>query len=415
LPLSEAEKSSLGHLKDVMRPYIIYDRLHYGYDSLNPQEQKRLAALSKKIAAGVELSGPEEEELHRLKDCMNNPMPVDENHPGWNNLIPREKRRFKILQSKEDDEERLAPDEDAELERLKDIVKNGRPIDENHPGLQNLNPEQQQRFRELFKLKGDGKILTPVENDEKERLDDIILNGVPIDEDHPGFKGLDPYQKKRYKNLKNLFDERQLSPMQKKEFDQLRTQISPSYFSPNLAAALTFLVKKQKDGLNTEEEEQKLRLQHLKDTLPNIKEQEGLTPDEKLLLSRYLQMRLFEQPMTPAQEAELADLLQRDKDVERNLTHDEQKRMKYLVKMLYRGAELEPEEENELLYLHQKQNRGIGGLTPTQYNILKQLKEYSETGQPVNDKVRQSIVLLQALQNQPSQLSSPLEAELVDM
>ena len=63
-------------------------------------------------------------------------------------------------------------------------------------------------------------------------------------------------------------------------------------------------------------------------------------------------------------------LLQKDKDVERNLTDDEQQRMRELVRMLYRGAELEPEEEKELLYLHQKQNRGIGGLTPGQYSIM---------------------------------------------
>lgn len=97
----------------------------------------------------------------------------------------------------------MRPEEESEQDGLKDIIKNGRPIDENHPGFENLNPEQQQRFKELFKLKGQGKILTPEEKEEKENLDDIIINGVPIDEDHPGFKGLDPYQKKRFKNLKN--------------------------------------------------------------------------------------------------------------------------------------------------------------------------------------------------------------------
>lgn len=63
-------------------------------------------------------------------------------------------------------------------------------------------------------------------------------------------------------------------------------------------------------------------------------------------------MRLFELPMTQDQEEDLAALLLKDKDVERNLTPDEQQRMKELVRMLYRGAELEPEEEKELHYLH---------------------------------------------------------------
>jgi len=70
-----------------------------------------------------------------------------------------------------------------------------------------------------------------------------------------------------------------------------------------------------------------------------------LTPEEKALLSNYLAMRLFEQPMTGKQEAELAELLQKDKDVERNLTPEEQDRMIILAKMLYKGAELDPEEE----------------------------------------------------------------------
>ena len=56
--------------------------------------------------------------------------------------------------------------------------------------------------------------------------------------------------------------------------------------------------------------------------------------------------------MTAAQEEDLASLLQKDKDIERNLTEDEQDRMRDLVKMLYRGAELEPDEERELAYLH---------------------------------------------------------------
>ena len=70
-----------------------------------------------------------------------------------------------------------------------------------------------------------------------------------------------------------------------------------------------------------------------------------MTPEEKALLSNYLAMRLFEQPMTGKQEAELAELLQKDKDVERNLTPEEQDRMIILAKILYKGAELDPEEE----------------------------------------------------------------------
>lgn len=58
--------------------------------------------------------------------------------------------------------------------------------------------------------------------------------------------------------------------------------------------------------------------------------------------------------MNDDQMEELKDLLRRDKDHERDLTPDEQDRMKELVRILYRGAELEPEEEKELEELHAK-------------------------------------------------------------
>ena len=43
--------------------------------------------------------------------------------------------------------------------------------------------------------------MTPDERGEKNKLDDNIVNGVPIGVEHPGFKGLDPDQKRRFKNL----------------------------------------------------------------------------------------------------------------------------------------------------------------------------------------------------------------------
>lgn len=48
------------------------------------------------------------------------------------------------------------------------------------------------------------------------------------------------------------------------------------------------------------------------------------------------------------------DLLRRDKDVERSLQPEEKDRMMILVKMMYKGAELEPDEEKELLMLHRR-------------------------------------------------------------
>ena len=70
--------------------------------------------------------------------------------------------------------------------------------------------------------------------------------------------------------------------MQKKEFDGLRTAISPSFFSPDLAAALKSLQKRgQKENLDDEEKQQMDRLEELKRCLPHIKENEEMTPEER--------------------------------------------------------------------------------------------------------------------------------------
>ena len=35
----------------------------------------------------------------------------------------------------------MSQPEKADLDQLKDFVKNGRPVDENHPGIDNLTPK----------------------------------------------------------------------------------------------------------------------------------------------------------------------------------------------------------------------------------------------------------------------------------
>lgn len=72
---------------------------------------------------------------------MDNPIPIDENHPGWRNLIPKQRRLFKQLQAKDDDDELSGP-EMADLENLKDVIRNGCPVDESHPGWNNLIPKE---------------------------------------------------------------------------------------------------------------------------------------------------------------------------------------------------------------------------------------------------------------------------------
>ena len=140
----------------------------------------------------------------------------------------------------------MSPDEEKEFAGLKDIIKNGRPIDENHPGFANLNPNMQKRLKDHNKKKRNGQELTPDELIDDAKLRDIVMNGDPIDEVHPGFKGLDPQQKKRFKNLKKQEDQDKssLAPKEKKELDQLKTDIFPEEFTQPMNAGLNNLFKK---------------------------------------------------------------------------------------------------------------------------------------------------------------------------
>jgi len=41
---------------------------------------------------------------------------------------------------------------------MKEIMRNGRPYDENHPGWNNLTPKQKKRFKEIKKLEDPGPL-----------------------------------------------------------------------------------------------------------------------------------------------------------------------------------------------------------------------------------------------------------------
>ena len=91
---------------------------------------------------------------------MDNPIPIDENHPGWKNQSPKERRLFKKLRDKDDDDE-LNPQEEGVFEGLKDIVRNGSPVDENHPGWNNLIPKEKRRWKNYRAKEDDDEELRP--------------------------------------------------------------------------------------------------------------------------------------------------------------------------------------------------------------------------------------------------------------
>ena len=79
-----------------------------------------------------------------------------------------------------------------------------------------------------------------------------------------------------------------------------------------------------------------------------------LTKEERARLTGYLGKRLFKDPLSEDEEDDFGKLLKKDKDIDRNLTPEQKNRLKELVRMLYRGVDLEPEEEAELVFLHAK-------------------------------------------------------------
>ena len=103
MPLHGAEKKDLERMKEIMRPHVPYDRVHPGFEALDPEEQVAVCSLNKKIEDGKPLLAREKEELKRLHERMKHPVAIDEDHPGWDNLTPKEKTRFKRLAAKEDD------------------------------------------------------------------------------------------------------------------------------------------------------------------------------------------------------------------------------------------------------------------------------------------------------------------------
>lgn len=114
MPLNPSERDNMKRLKSLMRPAFPFDRNHPGFESLTPVEQKKLLLCNKKEEAGVALTPEEEEAVAKIKENMENPITFDENHPGWNNLVPKEKIRFKKNKAKEDEGNPLTAAEDAD-------------------------------------------------------------------------------------------------------------------------------------------------------------------------------------------------------------------------------------------------------------------------------------------------------------
>lgn len=166
----------------MVRPDVPYDSEHPHFDDLSEDDKELLLGLNEKVAKGVSpLSSGERIVLDKLHDMMDDPAPINEDHPGWLDLTPEEQALLKDLLAKAESGARLTPEEQALLDKLADVVKNGRSLDENHPGWQNLTPEQQDELKKLHDKLASGLSLTPEEVKKLHELEDLIRGDAPGD------------------------------------------------------------------------------------------------------------------------------------------------------------------------------------------------------------------------------------------
>ena len=84
-------------MKDTIRADVPYDEQHPNFDKLSPQQQEKLGELNEKLKSGTPLSESEKPELNEIKDFMDDPLPIDQDHPGWHNLSPMEQDQLQDL------------------------------------------------------------------------------------------------------------------------------------------------------------------------------------------------------------------------------------------------------------------------------------------------------------------------------
>ena len=87
---------------------------------------------------------------------MLNGRPLDLTHPGMENLSPNEAEKFKKLLEQRDHGPPLSPEQKKQLSKLQEKLRDGIPLDERHPGMVNLTPRQQDRLRKLNQMKKNG-------------------------------------------------------------------------------------------------------------------------------------------------------------------------------------------------------------------------------------------------------------------
>ena len=80
---------------------------------------------------------------------------------------------------------------------------NGNPLDSTHSGAHNLLPSKLRKLKSFENRLNDPKA-KPLTKKERDLLDEIqedLINGTPLDSDHPGVKNLKPSEVKDLERL----------------------------------------------------------------------------------------------------------------------------------------------------------------------------------------------------------------------
>lgn len=101
------------------------------------------------------------------------------------NLTEHEKDKFIEFEDR-GGEDMLTPEELILDEQFKNTIVNGVPLDQNHKGIVNLSPLQEEQFLQFESKKEQGKELTKKEKDQLNTLQELLKNGKPVDETHEG-------------------------------------------------------------------------------------------------------------------------------------------------------------------------------------------------------------------------------------
>ena len=198
-PLNLEEEMKLDNLKKQISGGLPLDVTHPGLDNLIPRQQEDLKKILDKSKQGQPLEPDEKKHLQNLQNLMQNGRPLDQTHPGYDKLTPKEQNDFdKLVDQKKRNGGNLQFKDTQDLDKLAAAIQLDQgPPSMTHRGVPNLSPEDKQKFEDILDKQKAYETLTPQEKEELRDLKDTIRPDVPYDEQHPNFDKLSPEEQRK--------------------------------------------------------------------------------------------------------------------------------------------------------------------------------------------------------------------------